>query len=145
MSLLDSAFAACFRSQRPAPSTVAPVGGAQVQCSLGPLCYKYAARPSWHGLFVDWGYSSVGRASRSHREGQGFESPYLHSRLLGHTPSREVLVDITAPGTAVDEPSEVFIAGASLATSSATPENNNLGPGTDGESLAGLRHGLLQR
>ena len=30
------------------------------------------------GLSVAWGYSSVGRASRSHREGQGFESPYLH-------------------------------------------------------------------
>ena len=25
-----------------------------------------------------WGYGSVGRASRSQREGQGFESPYLH-------------------------------------------------------------------
>ena len=25
-----------------------------------------------------WGYGSVGRASRSQCEGQGFESPYLH-------------------------------------------------------------------
>ena len=25
-----------------------------------------------------WGYSSVGRALRSHRRGWGFESPYLH-------------------------------------------------------------------
>lgn len=28
--------------------------------------------------FVKWGYSSVGRAIRSQRIGQGFESPYLH-------------------------------------------------------------------
>ena len=35
-----------------------------------PVCYKY---PS-----VSRGYSSVGRAARSHRAGQGFESPYLH-------------------------------------------------------------------
>ena len=27
-----------------------------------------------------WGYGSVGRASRSQCEGQGFESPYLHHR-----------------------------------------------------------------
>ena len=27
-----------------------------------------------------WGYGSVGRAIRSHRIGQGFESPYLHHR-----------------------------------------------------------------
>ena len=25
-----------------------------------------------------WGYSSAGRALRSHRRGRGFESPYLH-------------------------------------------------------------------
>ena len=29
-----------------------------------------------------WGYSSDGRAIRSHRIGQGFESPYLHLKLL---------------------------------------------------------------
>ena len=34
-----------------------------------PVCYKYRAA---------WGYSSDGRAARSHRAGQGFESPYLH-------------------------------------------------------------------
>lgn len=28
-----------------------------------------------------WGYSSVGRAMRSQRIGQGFESPYLHFLL----------------------------------------------------------------
>ena len=27
-----------------------------------------------------WGYGSVGRASRSQCEGQGFESPYLHQK-----------------------------------------------------------------
>ncbi len=27
---------------------------------------------------VVWGYSSIGRALRSHRRGRGFESPYLH-------------------------------------------------------------------
>ncbi len=78
------------------------------------VCYKYSA------VETVWGYSSVGRASRSHREGQGFESPYLHLygcnscfsvspngdgpekraavsliELLVATPSREVLVDIT--------------------------------------------------
>jgi hypothetical protein len=45
------------------------------------VCYKYAAATPEAGPF-DWGYSSVGRASRSHREGQGFESPYLHYDLL---------------------------------------------------------------
>ena len=29
-----------------------------------------------------WGYSSVGRAMRSQRIGQGFESPYLHYGML---------------------------------------------------------------
>ena len=29
-------------------------------------------------LIVVWGYSSIGRALRSHRRGRGFESPYLH-------------------------------------------------------------------
>ena len=29
-----------------------------------------------------WGYGSVGRASRSQCEGQGFESPYLHQTRL---------------------------------------------------------------
>ena len=47
---------------------------------MAGVCYKYAARRTQDGRFVDWGYSSVGRASRSHREGQGFESPYLHLR-----------------------------------------------------------------
>ena len=27
-----------------------------------------------------WGYGSVGRAMRSQRIGQGFESPYLHHK-----------------------------------------------------------------
>ena len=57
------------------------------------MCYKYAAALTY------WGYSSVGRASRSHREGQGFESPYLHLTSLIEfsvsTPTRETLVDIT--------------------------------------------------
>ncbi len=51
-------------------------------------------------LCVDhWGYSSVGRASRSQCEGQGFESPYLHLKILiefsASTPAREIFVDIT--------------------------------------------------
>lgn len=29
---------------------------------------------------VGWGYSSVGRALQWHCRGQGFDSPYLHSR-----------------------------------------------------------------
>ena len=31
-----------------------------------------------YNLSAVWGYSSVGRALRSHRRGGGFESPYLH-------------------------------------------------------------------
>ena len=57
------------------------------------MCYKYPA------VSTKRGYSSVGRASRSHREGQGFESPYLHLAPLIEfsvsTPAREILVDIT--------------------------------------------------
>jgi secondary thiamine-phosphate synthase enzyme len=69
-----------------------------------PVCYKYPAVAAVAtGDRSIGGYSSVGRASRSHREGQGFESPYLHlaSSVTGMiemnvaTPSREVLVDIT--------------------------------------------------
>ncbi len=81
-------------------------------------CCAINTRPSRRRSFVERGYSSVGRASRSHREGQGFESPYLHflfpSQSQGPqpataasggnalieisvgTPLREVLVDITA-------------------------------------------------
>ena len=32
--------------------------------------------------FGVWGYSSAGRALRSHRRGRGFESPYLHHGVL---------------------------------------------------------------
>jgi hypothetical protein len=39
------------------------------------VCYKYR-------VVDDWGYSSVGRAARSHRAGQGFESPYLHCKAV---------------------------------------------------------------
>ena len=33
-----------------------------------------------------WGFSSVGRALRSHRRGQGFESPKLHQMDIARTP-----------------------------------------------------------
>ena len=35
-------------------------------------------------FFTDWGYSSVGRASDLHSEGQEFESPYLH-KIADHS------------------------------------------------------------
>jgi secondary thiamine-phosphate synthase enzyme len=64
------------------------------------VCYKYPAVAAVAtGDPSIGGYSSVGRASRSHREGQGFESPYLHLVFLIEfsvsTPARETLVDIT--------------------------------------------------
>ena len=33
----------------------------------------------WFPGMAPWGFSSAGRALRSHRRGQGFESPILHS------------------------------------------------------------------
>ena len=40
-------------------------------------CLPFEAPP----IMRAWGYSSIGRALRSHRRGRGFESPYLHSEI----------------------------------------------------------------
>ena len=53
-----------------------------------------------------WGCSSAGRAPRSHRGGQGFESPHLHHSLryanLGRRhPRRAACPEAIPPNTAV--------------------------------------------
>jgi hypothetical protein len=48
--------------------------------ALEPAGHLQALAP-WFAQLLElplWGYSSVGRALRSHRRGWGFESPYLH-------------------------------------------------------------------
>ena len=44
-------------------------------------------------LEIDRGISSVGRVLRSHRRGQGFESPILHSLPLDHTMTRTSVIN----------------------------------------------------
>src|SRR6478609_150869 len=56
-----------------APERTAAPGRSLVAC--------YTSRPVDPGtsrVRVPWGCSSAGRAPRSHRGGQGFESPHLH-------------------------------------------------------------------
>src|SRR3972149_4680325 len=38
--------------------------------------------PERLSIMAVWGYSSIGRALRSHRRGRGFESPYLHQNPI---------------------------------------------------------------
>ena len=56
----------------------------KVKRARGYSARSFIKRAKCAILFVDfsltWGYSSVGRALRSHRRGGGFESPYLHQR-----------------------------------------------------------------
>jgi hypothetical protein len=49
------------------------------------ISYSKIGRCVKHKFLIEelWGYSSVGRALRSHRRGQGFESPYLHQKYFG--------------------------------------------------------------
>jgi secondary thiamine-phosphate synthase enzyme len=105
-----------------------------------------------------WGYSSVGRASRSHREGQGFESPYLHlsTRETSHrpvenlieftvaTPAREAFVDITERVEASVREARVPLVNGVITvfvphTTAAVTINEGADPAVCQDILAGLR------
>src|SRR6187401_1549827 len=65
-------------------------GGRVVDSAAGPWQASPPGRP--------WGCSSAGRAPRSHRGGQGFESPHLH-----HLPApRHVAVRPAPRAVAID-------------------------------------------
>ncbi len=55
------------------------------------LCAIITQQGTHHFAKFSWGYGSVGRASRSQCEGQGFESPYLHQSEYKLNPSTCIL------------------------------------------------------
>ena len=61
--------------------SVAPVGTARGGARLDP-CYHCDRSGALGRPSIPWGCSSAGRAPRSHRGGQGFESPHLHHPSL---------------------------------------------------------------
>ncbi len=85
----------------PVPESIpkAPGDGAFELVSIFPDCKPSLRRhdgrhngffdvPANATIRVPRGYSSVGRALDWQSRGQGFESPYLHNRVLVRTPSR---------------------------------------------------------
>lgn len=55
---------------------VAPEASANPRADVSALLLTPVGRLD--SIQIPWGYSSIGRALRSHRRGRGFESPYLH-------------------------------------------------------------------
>ena len=77
--------------QRPEPRRTRPAAprGASRESGHGPrrndadrVVHSPAGPPDLSGV-APWGCSSAGRAPRSHRGGQGFESPHLHHSWVG--------------------------------------------------------------
>ena len=59
-------------TSRPGPSRLLVIRPASLRPRTACL------PPERLSIMAVWGYSSIGRALRSHRRGRGFESPYLH-------------------------------------------------------------------